>query len=142
MYYVRGWARAVPQAYVYVYVCVCMYVGKCICTYVLCAWMSSSSALGTCVCVCMCKKIFFKYIYDVITSEEKKKTLFLTTSKCLRHAWMIRMHIYIHVTYMYIIHTCYILIKPPLPYITSSRCKRLHNFRPVEILLHERGDPP
>jgi hypothetical protein len=26
-----------------------------------------------------------------------------------------------------------------MPYITSSRCKRLHKFRPVEILLHERG---
>ena len=24
-----------------------------------------------------------------------------------------------------------------MPYITSSRCKRLHKFRPVEILLHK-----
>ena len=42
---------------------------------------------------------------------------------------------YVH-TYVY---TCYVLIRPPIPYITSSRCKRLHKFCPVEILLHERG---
>ena len=39
------------------------------------------------------------------------------------------------------VHTCCVLIKPPMPYITSSRCKRLHKFRPVQNLLHERGYP-
>ena len=39
------------------------------------------------------------------------------------------------------VHTCYVLIQPPIPYIKSSRCKRLHKFRPVEILLYERGRP-
>ena len=39
------------------------------------------------------------------------------------------------------VHTSYVLIKPPMPYITSSRCKRLHDFRPVEILLHKRTNP-
>ena len=39
------------------------------------------------------------------------------------------------------VHTYYVLIRPPIPYITSSRCKRLHKSRPVETLLHERGYP-
>ena len=67
------------------------------------------------------------------------------------------------------VHTSYVLINPPIPYITSSplcllrayicvassfahpyhilrphavkRCKRLHKFRPVEILLHKRTNP-
>ena len=46
-------------------------------------------------------------------------------------------HTYIH-TY---IRMCCVLIRPPIPYITSSRCKRLHKFRPVEILLHKRTHP-
>ena len=49
-------------------------------------------------------------------------------------------YVYIYVVCMYIrMHTCYVLIRPPIPYITSSRCKRLHKFCPVEILLHEWG---
>ena len=43
-------------------------------------------------------------------------------------------------THMYV-HMWYVLIRPPIPYITSSRCKRLHKFRPIEILLHVRGYP-
>ena len=39
--------------------------------------------------------------------------------------------------YIYI-HMCCVLIRPPIPYNTSSRCKRLHKFPPVEILLHKR----
>ena len=49
-----------------------------------------------------------------------------------------------YVLYMYVciyVYMCYVLIRPPIPYITSSRCKRLHKFCPVEILLHERGYP-
>jgi hypothetical protein len=42
---------------------------------------------------------------------------------------------YIH-TY---IHTCYVLIRPPIPYITSSRCRRLHKFCPVEICFTRKG---
>jgi hypothetical protein len=43
---------------------------------------------------------------------------------------------------MYVcIHMCCVLIRPPIPYITSSRCKRLDKFRPVEILLHKRTHP-
>ena len=47
--------------------------------------------------------------------------------------------------YMLYIYVCmcntYVLRpnRPAIPYITPSRYKRLHNFRPVEILLHERG---
>ena len=55
------------------------------------------------------------------------------------------MHVCMYVCmYVYIcmyVHTCCVLIKLPIPYITFSRCKRLHKFRPVEILLHERGWP-
>jgi hypothetical protein len=39
------------------------------------------------------------------------------------------------------VHMCYVLIRPPMPYITSLRCKRLHKFRPVEILLQKRTNP-
>ena len=39
------------------------------------------------------------------------------------------------------IHTRYVLIRPPIPYITSSRCKRLHKFRPTKFLLHKRTHP-
>ena len=43
---------------------------------------------------------------------------------------------------MYVhVHTCYVLIRPPIPYITSSRCKRLNKFCPIEILLHKRTNP-
>ncbi len=45
---------------------------------------------------------------------------------------------------MYVYTYVLILIRPPIPYITSSRCKRLHKFRPVEILLHKgltQGSP-
>ena len=35
--------------------------------------------------------------------------------------------------YVYI-HTCYVLIKPPIPYLTSSRCKRLRILRPLKFL--------
>ena len=44
---------------------------------------------------------------------------------------------YIH-TY---IHMCCVLICPPILYITSSRCTRLHKLRPIEILLHKRTNP-
>ena len=42
--------------------------------------------------------------------------------------------------YIYV-HTCYVLIYPPIPYIASTRCKYFVVLRPVEILLHERGRP-
>ncbi len=42
--------------------------------------------------------------------------------------------------YVYV-HMFYVLIRPPIPYITSSRCKRLDKFRPVKILLHKRTNP-
>ncbi len=47
---------------------------------------------------------------------------------------------YIYLQFMYV-HMCCVLIRPPIPYITSSRCKRLHKFRPVEILLRKRARP-
>ena len=50
----------------------------------------------------------------------------------------VRMYVY---TYVYV-YTCYVLIRPPIPYITSSRCKRLHEFRPVEIFLHHKRTNP
>ena len=37
-----------------------------------------------------------------------------------------------------IIRMCCVLIRPPIPYITSSRCKRLHKFRPKKFLLHKK----
>ncbi len=33
------------------------------------------------------------------------------------------------------VHTSFVLIKPPIPYTTSSPCERLRVLRPVEILL-------
>jgi hypothetical protein len=36
--------------------------------------------------------------------------------------------------YIYI-HMCCVLIRPPIPYIPSSRCKRLRKFRPNRFLL-------
>ena len=63
------------------------------------------------------------------------------------HTQHTRMYIYaciyvcIHMYIRMYVHMCYVLIHPPIPYITSSRCKRLHKFRPVEILLHKRTNP-
>ena len=39
------------------------------------------------------------------------------------------------------VHMCCVLIRPPMPYITSSCCKRLHKFRPIEILRQKRTNP-
>ena len=51
-------------------------------------------------------------------------------------------YVYVYVCIIrIIINTCCVLIRPPIPYITSSRCKRLHKFRPIEILLHKRTNP-
>jgi hypothetical protein len=42
-------------------------------------------------------------------------------------------------------HVCTYVIRPNSPthtiYYASSRCKRLHKFRPIEILLHKRTNP-
>ncbi len=46
--------------------------------------------------------------------------------------WFLCMYVCIY------IRVTYILIRPPIPYITSSRCKRLHKFRPKKFLLHKR----
>ena len=45
--------------------------------------------------------------------------------------------------YIYI-HMCCVLIRPPIPYTKSSRCKRLHKFHPKRFLLHKRtnASPP
>ena len=64
--------------------------------------------------------IYFFKIYEVITS-------------------------YFSLIFFFInIHTSYVLIRPPIPYITSSRCKRLYKFCPKKFLLHKRANtsPP
>jgi hypothetical protein len=53
-------------------------------------------------------------------------------ASCLNFGSCICMYIRIY------LHTCYVLIRPPIPYITSSRCKRLHKFHPKKFLLHKR----
>jgi hypothetical protein len=58
------------------------------------------------------------------------------------------MYVYIYIwVYVYgythtclYVHMCYVLIRPPIPYITSSRCKRLHKIRPEQFLLHKRAN--
>jgi hypothetical protein len=60
---------------------------------------------------------------------------------CMYIRTYVRMYTYRMWSVGMYVHTCYVLIKPTMPYITSSRCKRLHKFRPVEILLHEKGYP-
>jgi hypothetical protein len=55
----------------------------------------------------------------------------------------VRTYVCVYVWYVYsYVHMWYVLIRPPIPYITSSRCKRLHEFRPVEIFLHHKRTNP
>ena len=68
-----------------------------------------------CTCVCVCIYVYVRVCVCI----------------CMYACMYIQTYVYRY----------YVLINPPIPFITSSRCKRLHNFRPVEILLHERGRP-
>jgi len=133
--------------YIYVYVCtyvqmyMCMYVCMYVCIYYIyslprrgnllrsielgladAAAAEASARRGlakatvrVCVCVCVCV--------------------------CVYECMYTYVYTYVCDTY---IHTCYVLISPPIPYITSSRCKRLRILRPVEIMffLSFRRAPP
>jgi len=50
--------------------------------------------------------------------------------------------IYIICMYVFVyVHVCCVLIRPPIPYITPSSCKRLRKFRPRKSLLHKSANP-
>ena len=62
--------------------------------------------------------------------------MYVYTYVCIIHTY-IRMYACMYV-YTYV-HTYYVLINPPIPYITSSPLCLLHKFRPKKFLLHEWG---
>ena len=91
--------------------------------------------------------------YACHNSEAERRIGFLFTRR--RLVFLHALHCFIQpllcmcaCMYIYVcMHVCmyismwYVLIRPPIPYITSSRCKRLHKFRPKKFLLHKRTNP-
>ena len=90
---------------------------------------------------------------DLHSQEESEEstTVYVSIHACVYahesllyiHTLSMRASTYMNpcVTYTCIyVRMCCVLIRQPIPYITSSRCKRLHKFRPVEILLQKRNN--
>ena len=60
--------------------------------------------------------------------------MYIYTHICIYIHIYIYVYICIHICmYVCIIHTYYVLINPPIPYITSSPLCLLHKFRPKKI---------